>query len=235
MSRVKDLVGKKFHKLTVVEFSHKDKNKKSYWKCLCDCGNTKIIQGYSLSSNNTKSCGCYKIEKITKPRKKWNPIYKSNFILIPLNKGKFTKIDTKDFDKVKDYNWYAFKGKKTYYAKSTTKEIFMHRLMLKIFNKKKFVDHINCNGLDNRKSNLRLCTYSENSRNSRPCKTKKFKGTCFIKANKKRTWSASIYKGKRMHLGNFKTEKEAALAYDKAAKKYFGEFAFLNFKRRNYA
>ena len=94
-----------------------------------------------------------------------------------------------------------------------------------------FVDHINHNGLDNRKANLRLATYAQNSYNRkqfRKRQTSKYTGVSWIKQIKK--WRVIIcYNGKKKFIGYFKDEKQAAKAYDKAAKKYHGEFASLNF------
>jgi len=94
------------------------------------------------------------------------------------------------------------------------------------------VDHIDGNGLNNRKSNLRLCTHAENVHNSRPMRngSSKYKGVCWHKTYKK--WYSSIGKtGKRFYLGRFDNEIDAALAYDKKAKELFGEFAYLNFAK----
>jgi len=93
------------------------------------------------------------------------------------------------------------------------------------------IDHINGNGLDNRKANLRQSTYAQNSWNRGKARVKsssKYKGVCQHKKDRK--WQAQISAvGKRIYLGRFKNQKEAAKAYDKAAKKYHGEFANLNF------
>lgn len=91
------------------------------------------------------------------------------------------------------------------------------------------VDHKNGDGLDNRKINLRVATRTENARNSAKPKrfvTSKFKGV----AKERGRWRARIYDGKkRQHLGLFKIAKEAAVAYDAAARKLFGLFARTNF------
>jgi hypothetical protein len=93
------------------------------------------------------------------------------------------------------------------------------------------IDHINHNGLDNRKANLRLATPAQNSRNRRPVGrgSSQYKGVSYRKTDG--VFIADIRAGrKRIYLGCFKREIEAAKAYDTAAKKYHGEFASLNFK-----
>ena len=95
--------------------------------------------------------------------------------------------------------------------------------------KGKEVDHKNGNTLDNRHSNLRVCTHQENCRNRRPNKNcvSSYKGVSWFKGK----WTAIINcNGKHRYLGRFKNEIDAAKAYDKAAKKAFGEFACLNFE-----
>lgn len=92
------------------------------------------------------------------------------------------------------------------------------------------VDHINGNGLDNRKCNLRLTTQAGNNKNSskrRNAKTSTYKGVHFDKRSS--SWKTQIQKdGKRMAIGTFDTELEAVHAYNAAAEKYHGEYAKLN-------
>lgn len=110
--------------------------------------------------------------------------------------------------------------------KKTRKKEMLHRAIMKA-KKGEQVDHINGNTLDNRKENLRICTHAENirNRNQRKNSNTKYKGV--FKSGKK--WGASIgYENERYYLGVFKTQEEAAIAYNKAALKYHGEFALLN-------
>jgi hypothetical protein len=105
----------------------------------------------------------------------------------------------------------------------------MHRMLLRPY-KDEEVDHINGDGLDNRRVNLRTCTHSENMRNRKRLitNTSGYTGVSYSSDMKrKKRWLAQIRVGggKRIHLGRFYTKEEAAVTYDEAAKKYHKEFA----------
>jgi hypothetical protein len=147
--------------------------------------------------------------------------------------GNYAIVDDEDYERVNKFNWCVSRNKhnKTFYAVRGDKNnsYLMHRF---IFNypKKLVIDHKNFNGLDNRKENLRVCSQQNNSRNTHLRKNNKsgFKGVCWFKLLNK--WRATInINHKQETLGYFTNVLEAALSYDKAARKYFGEFAYLNF------
>ena len=161
-------------------------------------------------------------------------------IQIPLTKGFFATIDEEDYELISKHRWYVdicprVKGCLCYARiktdKHNPKAIYMHRLILGIHKSSiPWVDHIDHNGLNNSKSNLRLVSKKENLRNMRPQigRSSIFKGVALEKS--RNNWKASIrINGKGKNLGRFKTEIEAALQYDKYAKLYWGKYAYLNF------
>lgn len=134
-----------------------------------------------------------------------------------------TIIDAEDYDKVKDYKW-GFDGKyvATYVNR---KKIYLHKL---IFDSDE-VDHDSRNKLDNRKINLRGCTHQQNlfNQNLNCRNTSGYKGVSYDKKREK--WEAYIkINGKKKHIGRYETATDAALAYDKKAVEYFGEFLATN-------
>ncbi len=155
--------------------------------------------------------------------------------LIPLTQGKFAIVDIEDYSYLMQWKWCAHKHGSAYYARrgvycpvqSGTKTIHLHREIIKI-PKGLFPDHINRNGLDNRKCNLRTCSHRENLCNQSPQKNaaSRYKG---VGQSGKRWLSRITHKGKRIHLGTFNIEVDAAKAYDEKARVLFGEFACCNF------
>ena len=162
-------------------------------------------------------------------------------IKIPLTMDKIAIIDEADADLSK-LKWHAHDNGRIWYARRTIHEgyqqrnVRMHRtIMEKILGRpltrSETVDHLNNDGLDNRRSNLRVATIQQNSWNQRkkPNTSSRFKGVSWHVSNKK--WSAYIrVNGKQKMLGHFLTEEEAARAYDHAAKIHYGDFCALNFK-----
>lgn len=151
---------------------------------------------------------------------------------IQLTQGLIALVDDEDYERLNQFKWHASKHGCTFYANRKKIVNKLHRCesMHWLVMGGKFVDHIDGNGLNNQKSNLRFCTNSQNAMNKRmpKCKSSQYKGVTFVKRDK--NWRANIRKdGKLIHIGKFQIEEQAAKAYDTAAKEHFGEFAYLNF------
>jgi hypothetical protein len=167
--------------------------------------------------------------------------YGYSFRKIFIGEGRFAIVEPTDYYRLNNFQWYANGEDNLIYALRTvisphkkTKTVRMHREIMNAPDGV-LVDHRNRNPLDNRRANLRLATHSQNMQNrgKKRCKTSsRFVGVCFDKESE--LWRASIrYQKKRIFLGRFDSEIEAARAYDAAAKKYFDEFARLNFPEEN--
>jgi|WetSurMetagenome_2_1015567.scaffolds.fasta_scaffold55921_5 hypothetical protein len=140
-------------------------------------------------------------------------------------------IDSEDWDKIKNYHWCIRRNKNLIYVLTRTKinKFILQRLILNLTNMNFVIDHINHNGLDNRKCNLRICTQSENSKNQKLKKnnTSGFKGVYWD--NLRQKWHCQIMINRKcIYLGLFVNKIDAALTYNNKAKELFGEFACLN-------
>ena len=154
---------------------------------------------------------------------------------IKLSEERAALVDDEDFSWLTQWYWGASYQWGNYYAVRYIKinghrtSLQMHREIMKC-PKGLQVDHINHNGLDNRRCNLRICTHQENHRNKLPKGKYPYLGICKRADGRLKCWHARInYNKKGIDLGSYYTLEDAARAYDKAAKEYFGEFANLNF------
>lgn len=157
---------------------------------------------------------------------------------VDLTQGLVAIVDDDDQELVSGRTWCANKAGKTFYAytyvrhptRGGTLLLAMHRLILGLeYGDRKEGDHINGDGLDNRRANLRIVTHAQNRKNTRPITGQsRHKGVTFHKGK----WQAQIVSDDKYHyLGRFDDETEAAKAHDAAAIRLHGEFARLNFPR----
>lgn len=151
---------------------------------------------------------------------------------IELTQGKVALVDDEDYDYLNQWNWFADKHGSIYYVTRNQKingksiKIYMHRFIMNTpINLE--CDHRDHNCLNNQKSNLRNCLPKQNKMNGLPRGKSKYLGVAY---NGKYIRAQISVNEIRIHIGNFKTEKDAARAYDTKAKELFGEFANLNFK-----
>jgi len=161
--------------------------------------------------------------------------FETNEKLIKLTRGLTTVVSSSDYLLVLKRKWQAATAYGTYYAVRTEqrnnvrRRITLHGFLLKP-PKGLFVDHINGDGLDNRRSNLRIVTRAQNQQNRRVRykKTSSYKGISYNKNNG--MWTVSItHEGETLICGSFANEIQAAMHYDKFAIRLFKDYACLNF------
>ena len=144
-------------------------------------------------------------------------------------------MDDADYSLIIGYKWCAVKKGRNWYAmtnlpsgKRRQKTLYMHHL-INVPPEGKMTDHRDRDGLNNRRLNLRICTRGQNIANQRKRKLRRFKG---VYPRRKRFEVGITHNGKRRYLGTFDTEEEAALEYDRVALRLNGDFAVLNFNKK---
>lgn len=161
----------------------------------------------------------------------------NDYELIALSQGYFAKVDIEDVDMINQFSWSISAMRGTVYAKTSLartngarKNIYMHRMIMNV-PKGMETDHINHDGLDNRKKNLRKCTRRQNMLNIKTINGKsKYRGV----SKHRNRWRArtKAITGKSIFLGSFHKEQEAAIAYDDAIISTGEDIAYLNFPER---
>ena len=143
-------------------------------------------------------------------------------------------VDDEDYAALSGLKWHAFMVHKTWYAATTQidgKRTYLHRVIMKPATGEE-VDHIDGDGLNNQRANLRVCTHQQNQQNMRKPNIPTYsiyKGVTKLDRGGKKIWVAQVkHNKKHIHCGNFETQEEAARAYNARALELFGEFANLN-------
>ncbi len=156
---------------------------------------------------------------------------------IPLTRGKVALVDDDDFDLVSTFKWCASQDRRTWYAQSVHRvngrrvHVRLHRIVLGVNDRSQQVDHVNGNGLDCRRCNLRIATSAQNAMN-RKTRVDSKSGMKGVKQSHGclNRWTAHIKRdGRHIHVGSFSTPEDAARAYDQVARRLFGEFARTNY------
>ncbi len=200
------------------------------WMSRLMCVNCDASPGEMREVSPTFTCSNFRPRPQPPVRLPEPPAPSDDVRYIALTKGKFAIVDAADYEWLSQYKWHLVAPGKLYAGrKENGKTIYMHREIMQP-PPGMMIDHINGNGLDDRRANMRACTNQQNMRNLRKrCSGSSiYKGVYYDK--RRRTWYARIcHNSKSIHLGTFPTEIEAARAYDRAARELFGEFARLNF------
>jgi hypothetical protein len=149
---------------------------------------------------------------------------------IQLTNGGVTLVDNEDFNELKKYKWFAHREKSTTYVwrhlNGSRKMVKIHRQILNAMDSSIKIDHIDGNGLNNQRNNIRLCNDQQNSMNTkiRRDNSSGYKGVSYHAKNKK--WRATInFNRRQISIGCYGNKEDAAVAYNQKAIELFGEFA----------
>jgi len=231
MPKLIDLTGKRFSRLIVKrrgpDYIYENGFKEAQWYCDCDCGKCDVlVRGRNLRDGITTSCGCYRSEVVK--RKDYNKYDLTGDVGIGYasNTGNIFFFDLDDYNLLYDKRWYEADGYLYAHYPTRKDKIAMHRLLLPDAVN---VDHIDHNGLNNVRSNLRMATYQQNGINKgfMSNNTSGYTGVYFRKDRNR--WYARIgYDNKNISLGSFDSLEEALLARKQAENKLFNEWSYFN-------
>lgn len=242
LGKFQDLTGMKFGRLTVVRRGENNKNNKAQWWCLCDCQleltenerKLKLVLASSLKSGATQSCGCLHHEMASKKNKKYNTYdLTGEYGVGYTHDGKEFYFDLEDYNLIKEHYWhinpYGYVATSKRVNSEQTIKMLFHRIIMNCEDQNIEIDHIH--GInsrnDNRKSNLRIATVSQNAMN-RKLSTTNTSG-CTGVCPKDEKWRAYIYiNGKAIELGLFDKKEDAIKIRKEAEEKYFGEWSYDN-------
>ena len=224
MKKRLDLKNQRFGKLIAAEYLGLKKGYGTQWLCRCDCGKETIVYTNHLRRGKTKSCGCYIGESTAARNKRYNKydLESNEYGTGYTAKNQIFTFDKEDYEKISKYSWAMTSAGYIVSHNENNKYIRLHRIVMDAQNGQ-IIDHINRNKSDNRKANLRFCTYSENIYNSGLRSNNKTGVTGVIYGDG--LWVAYIgNQNKLIRLGSYKNKESAVKARKKAEKKYCGEF-----------
>ena len=217
-----DLEGQTFGELTVLWKHKKSNNGGASWVCRCSCGHLDIYSGDKLRSGHITHCRFCNMGRFV-----FHDHYNTVECVLPGGNSFF--VDFEDLPLVMGYKWHRT-GNGYYKASLGSRKkghILLHRLIMKPPDHM-VVDHIDGDKTNCRKSNLRICSQAENSRNARISKNNCCgKKGVHYDARRKR-WYARIHKGLTYSLGGYESCDSAARAYDAAAEELHGEYSKTN-------
>lgn len=208
------------------------------WLCDCECGNTTCVTAGHFNCGDTLSCGCYLKEKIRSRKKPANDVVIfADIARIRLEdryggERGWALVDVADLELVRPYRWYmtdeGYVAAHVGYGTSR-RAVQMHRIILGLPpGLSPEVDHVNGRPADNCRSNLRTCTRTENNHNCHAVRSNTgYKGVHFNKRQRKFVAYITV-NGQMKYLGQYVTPEAGALAYNRAAREHYGEFACLN-------
>ena len=207
------------------------KNTCAVWKCICDCKNYKEATVRDLRSGNTQSCGCLKNERLLNYNHSKRNVntydLSGGYGIGYTSKGEEFYFDLEDYDKIKDYCWdINHEG----YVICNSNQIYIQNIIMDTNNDDDFsVDHIHHKTYDNRKSELRIVTHSNNCMNRSFNQYTKSGITGVTWCDDMSKWRVRIgVNNKRITLGYYSNIDEAAKVRKQAEDKYFGEYSYDN-------
>lgn len=236
MGRFNDLTGQRFGRLTVirrVEDAITEKgNKFIQWFCVCDCGNECVVLGSALtrSKRPTLSCGCLQRDKVSGITPNNYEFSSDGYVIgYTNNTNKQFVFDSDDYEKVSKYHWYEeSNGYIRASGKKKENRFHIHRLIMG-FPDGIGIDHINHNTFDNRKSNLRIATTSQNAMNRIIASNNTSGATGVVWLKNENKWKAEIkLNGKTNYLGSFDRFDDAEKTRKEAEENYFGAYSYDN-------
>lgn len=228
--KFQDLTGIRYGRLVQIERAE-NKGKRTAWKCKCDCGNIVEVLSINLKRKYTQSCGCLHRETtIRNSRKPLEYRIEGDVAICLATNGVEFYVDVEDIFKIESHAWYQNDmGYILGDIPNGEKGVRLHRFLLGVDGKECVIDHIDRNPLNNRKSNLRICTQQQNVWNSGMRKNNT-SGVTGVSYEKRRgRWLAKIkVSGKSIHIGYYKNFDDAVSARYKAEEKYFGDYCSHN-------